>query len=288
MHKEIDDKRIIDSCAECLYDKQRHLTQDREYLAQVRKMLEERGKEDTAPYMVYLFRQLYEQRFGKGPVYAQIKKKYNDLVLGMEETLRRKIRQAQDPLKKAFGYSRIGNYIDFGAMNDVDENTFLALLENGGMTDRDQEAWQSFLVQLAGAKQFLLIADNCGEIVLDKLFLECIRERFPELKMTVMVRGAEALNDATAEDAGYVGLEQVAGIVTNGCAVTGTIFSMLPDSAKTAMKNADIILAKGQGNYESLSGQGFHIFYSFLCKCERFTERFQVQKLAGIFVEERE
>ena len=62
---------------------------------------------------------------------------------------------------------------------------------------------------------------------------------------------------------------------------------MLPDSAKTAMKNADIILAKGQGNYESLSGQGFHIFYSFLCKCERFTERFQAQKLSGIFVEEQ-
>ena len=67
--------------------------------------------------------------------------------------------------------------------------------------------------------------------------------------------------------------------------MAGTVYDMLPDAAKRALDRADVILAKGQGNYESLSGQGRHIFYSFLCKCDLFTERFQVPKLTGIFMQ---
>jgi Uncharacterized conserved protein len=100
-----------------------------------------------------------------------------------------------------------------------------------------------------------------------------------------MVRGSEVLNDVTAEDAAYVGIDSVAEIVSSGTSVAGVIYEMLPDEAKTAIDRADVILAKGQGNYESLSGQGRRIFYSLLCKCELFTERFQVPKLSGIFLE---
>ena len=104
--------------------------------------------------------------------------------------------------------------------------------------------------------------------------------------MSVLVRGGEALNDATREDAEYVGIHKAAEVIDNGLPVGGTIYDMLPEYAKEAVDRADVILAKGQGNYESLSGQGRHIFYSFLCKCELFTSRFHVPKLTGIFVEE--
>lgn len=131
-----------------------------------------------------------------------------------------------------------------------------------------------------------MICDNCGEIVLDKLMLEQLKKRFPQLSIKAMVRGGDVLNDATSEDAHYVGLDNVADIISNGEAIAGTIYEMLTDEAKGVLDTSDIILAKGQGNYESMSGQGRHIFYEFLCKCDLFTTRFNVPKLTGMFIEE--
>ena len=91
---------------------------------------------------------------------------------------------------------------------------------------------------------------------------------------------------APVEDALNAGIDSVAQIISSGVAVSGTVYDMISDEAKNAIDSADVILSKGQGNYEALSGHGRHIFYSFLCKCERFTNRFQVPSLTGIFVEE--
>ena len=88
------------------------------------------------------------------------------------------------------------------------------------------------------------------------------------------------------EDASYVGLDTVAELVHNGSSIAGTVYDTLPPEAKRALDEADVVLAKGQGNYESLCRQGRHIFYSFLCKCELFTQRFQVPKFSGVFAEE--
>ncbi len=279
--------RIIESCAKCLYDKQSHLTDDKEYLDEVKSIIDNRKEDDTSPYLVYLFAKAYEKRFGKRASYKEVKKKYNDMVLSMENDLRNKIEQSEKPLETALVYARIGNYIDFGAMNSVDDDTFLSLFENNEVHDRDREAIDSFFDQLSAAKSFLLIADNCGEIVLDKLFVEQLLKIYPNIKVKVMVRGNEVLNDATAEDAHYVGIDKYAEIISNGKSIAGTVYDMLPDDAKHALDTADVILAKGQGNYESLCKQGHHIFYSFLCKCELFTSRFNVPKLTGIFVEEK-
>ena len=171
-------------------------------------------------------------------------------------------------------------------MNVVKDEEFLKLLEQADLEDRDQAVMESFLRQCANAKRFLLIADNCGEIVLDKLFIEQLKKKFPQLEVTVMVRGGEVLNDATEEDAMYSGIDQVARIVSNGNTVAGTVYDMLSKEARTAIDSADVILAKGQGNYETLNGQGRHIFYAFLCKCELFTGRFNVPRLTGILAEE--
>jgi uncharacterized protein with ATP-grasp and redox domains len=102
-----------------------------------------------------------------------------------------------------------------------------------------------------------------------------------------MVRGGEALNDVTAEDAEYVHIDRIAHIVSNGKPVSGTVYELLSEEAKSYIDNADIIFAKGQGNYESLCMQGRHVFYSFLCKCDLFTGRFGVPRLTGMLVEEK-
>ncbi len=278
--------RVNENCAACLLDKQVHRTNDEGYLREVRRIIDGRTEEDTAPYLVYLFNLAYERRFGKGESYREIKRKFNDLVLSMEGAVRERIEAAPDPLAAALAFARVGNYIDFGAMNSVDEDTFLSLFDDAALSDRDRETYASFRRACAGAERFLLIGDNCGEIVLDRLFLEELKKAFPALELTVMVRGGETFNDATAEDAAYAGLDRMARIVTNGSTIAGTICEHLPPESLRVLEEADVILAKGQGNYESLCGRGRHIFYSFLCKCELFTTRFQVPPLTGLFIEE--
>lgn len=278
--------RIIESCAQCLYDKQKHRFDNEEYLAEVRKLLDERGEEDTSPLLVYRFNQVYERYCGKTSSYGEIKKKYNDLVLSMESRLRTDIENAPSPLATAMLYARIGNYIDFGAMNEVHEEVFLDLFEKAELSTRDLEAVARLEEECSKADKFLLIADNCGEIVLDKLFIEQLKKKYPNLSVSVMVRGSETLNDATMEDAVYTGIDKVAAIISNGTAIAGTVYEMCSAEAKQALDEADVILSKGQGNYESLSGYGRNIFYSFLCKCELFTSRFDVPRLTGLLVKE--
>ncbi len=279
--------QITQSCAKCLYDKQKRNVQDEKYLKEIRSIIEGCDDHASAPYLVYLFNQVYEKHFGKLVSYKEIKKRYNDLVLSMENVLKKRIEQAMDPLTTAFTFARIGNFIDFGAMDHVDEEVFVSLFEKEQLSPADQKVMDSFLSQCEKAKTFLLVTDNCGEIVVDKLFLEQLHHRFPDLKINILVRGEEVLNDATQEDAEYVGINQYGTIYTNGYPVAGTIYDMLPDDVKEMFEHSDVILAKGQGNYESLSKQGRHIFYSFLCKCDLFTDRFQVPKFSGIFVEEK-
>jgi hypothetical protein len=278
--------RISDRCAKCLYDRQANRTDNEAYLSEIKELLDNRRETDTAPFMVYQFNLAYKRYFGRTSDYSGIKKSYNDLVLGMEDSLRREIESSADPLAKALMMARIGNYIDFGAMNQVDKDEFLALFRDTDMRGGDLETYSSFLKECSEAHTFLLVCDNCGEIVLDKLMLEQLKKRFPHLTVSAMVRGGEVLNDATAEDAAYVGLADFAEIISNGLPIAGTIYEMLPEASKKILDKADVILAKGQGNYESMAGQGRHIFYEFLCKCELFTSRFGVPRLTGIFIEE--
>ena len=278
--------RISDSCAVCMYDKQEKKNDNKEYLAEVKSILDKRGENDTSPYMIYLFNKVHVKYFGESADYSDVKKQYNDLTLGMEADLRKRIEEAEDSLAEALVIARIGNYIDFGAMNQVDTDKFLELFSDTKMREEEAAVYESFLNECEKGKKFLLICDNCGEVVLDKLMIEQLKKRFPHLEVKALVRGGAVLNDVTLEDAQYAGLDKVAEIVTNGEAIAGTIYEMLSDEARKVIDEADIILAKGQGNYESMSGQGCHVFYEFLCKCDLFIRRFNVPRLTGMFVEE--
>ena len=171
-------------------------------------------------------------------------------------------------------------------MNHVDEDTFLGLFDKTEMCEKDILTYESFKKECEKAKSFLFICDNCGEIVLDKLMVEQLKKHYPDMVIRVMVRGGDVLNDATREDAAYSGMADISEILDNGEAIAGTVYELLSQEAKKAVDESDVILAKGQGNYESMYGQGIHAFYMFLCKCDLFVRRFEVPMLTGIFVEE--
>ena len=282
----MDTDRLPKQCERCLYERQARRTEDQAYLSEVRQLLEARRPEDTAPYLAWKIQERWEARFGKAAGYAKEKRQYNDLVLSMEGEIRRAIRHAPDPLARALAYARSGNYIDFSALSHVDPDTFLALLAASAFSREDERVFRHLVKDVEHAESFLLLADNCGEIVLDRLFLEVLHEQYPDLRLYVMVRGGEIVNDATLEDAIYAGVDRLATLLTNGAPLAGTVRSLLEEASAQILEEADVILAKGQGNYESLWGEGLHIYYAFLCKCERFTQRFGVPALTGVLVEE--
>jgi len=282
-------------CIRCLVDKQQGRLlkfgdEDRKtaYMKEIAKIIGESDDEANSPYLVYLFNQAYRRYFGDIRDYSEVKKEYNAYVLAMEDELYEKILRAADPLAQALIYARIGNYIDFGAMQHVEKKVFLELFQDEEKNVLDQRVYESFLQDCERGKRFLLLADNCGEIVLDKLLIKELKKRFPHLEVCVMVRGEEVLNDATMEDAEEAGICDVAKVVSNGNGVGGTMEKMLSGEAKEILEQADVIFAKGQGNFETLNGCGRNIYYSFLCKCDWFSGRFGVEKNTGMFLREKE
>ncbi len=278
--------RLNEHCVKCMYDRQVAKTDNSSYLNEVRAILENRDRDACSAEMNYAFNMAHEKYIGPVPSFREKNRKYNDLVLCMEKGLETRIEASDDPLATALIMSRIGNYIDFGVVQDVNEETFLGLFENVEMRDDEKNTYESFCRQCAESRRFLLLTDNCGEIVLDKLMLRQLAKRFPNLDITIMVRGGEVSNDATIEDAEYVGLTKEFKVITNGEAVAGTVYRRLSDENKKIIDESDVILSKGQANYESFAGEGFHAFFTFLCKCELFINRFNVPRLTGMFVEE--
>ncbi|MCI8381687.1 MAG: DUF89 family protein [Lachnospiraceae bacterium] len=287
--------RLNSMCIRCLVDKQeagiakfKDEEKNTAYMKEIAKIIGESDDEASSAYLVYLFNQVYRRYFGEVKDYSEIKKEYNSYVLAMEDELYQEIGEAKDPLAQSIVYARIGNYIDFGAMQHVERAEFLELFQEKEKNLLDQSVYEDFLKDCQKGKNFLLLADNCGEIVLDKLFLRELKKRFPHLILSVMVRGEEVLNDVTIKDAEETGICTVAKVVSNGNGVGGTVVDMLSEEARQVLDQADVMLAKGQANFETLHGCGRNIYYSFLCKCDWFSGRFGVEKYTGMFLRERD
>ena len=151
----------------------------------------------------------------------------------------------------------------------------------------DMNEYAALKKDLENGKSLVYMTDNCGEIVMDKLFIRMIKEQYPHLNITALVRGEIVLNDATYEDAQFVGLTDLVNVVGNGAKVAGTPLDRISDEAKELLLNADVMIAKGQGNFESLSGCGLNIYYMFLCKCTWFEMRFQLKQFSPVLINDR-
>ena len=146
---------------------------------------------------------------------------------------------------------------------------------------------ESLRDEALSAKRLVLFTDNCGEIVTDKVLLRTLRRLNPDLHISVIVRGAPVVNDATVMDAAQVGMGEVAQrVIGNGCDLPGAVLTRISAEALSEVDAADVIISKGQANYEGLSGCGRNIFYIFMCKCELFIKRFGVEKFSGVLTKE--
>ena len=259
-----------------------------EYMKKVMSILSSAEEQDCSPSLSVEIKKLYSE-FWNCPAedYTEIKKEFNQLMLNVEASVEEKIRTSADPLETALLYARIGNYIDFAALENVSQETMLKLLENENQEPLSQTEYANFQKDLSTAKTLVYLTDNCGEIVLDKLAVKILKEKYPQLNITVIVRGYPVVNDATMEDAEEIGLTDIVKVTGNGSNVGGTWFPGLSNEARTLLKQADVILAKGQGNFETMNDCGLNVYYLFLCKCDLFQRRFHAKALQGMFLNER-
>ena len=254
------------------------------YMQELLRTLADATHNMSAPEIVAEIVVLQKEILGFKDDYKEVKSYFNALMLSLEDELEVEIAKADDPLKRAVGYAMLGNYIDFGAMYSVDENKLKSMLADVNNLPVNEAELNLLKKDLQNAKQLIFITDNCGEVVLDKLLIKAILREYPNLKAEAVVRGAEVLNDATLEDAEQVGLTSVLPVCTNGNAVAGTCLSRLPEDVSAKLDSADVIIAKGQANFETLRYCGKNIYYIFMCKCQMFADRFGVPKLSGMLL----
>ena len=259
-----------------------------EYMKKVMALMSNTEEKDCAPSLSVDIQKLYSS-FWNCPMedFTEIKKEFNQLMLNMEVSIEDKIRKSNDPLEKALLYARIGNYIDFAALSNVDQSTVITLLDEKSSEDLDEKEYKNFLHDLSSAKKLVYLTDNCGEVVLDKMAVKILKEQYPNLDITVIVRGYPVVNDATMEDAEEIGLTDLVNVIGNGSNVGGTWIPGISSESRELLYNADLIIAKGQGNFETLNDCGLNIYYLFLCKCDLFQRRFHAENLQGMFLNER-
>lgn len=284
---------LFSKCMCCLVNQQERVIEDFEdegkkaaFMQEIMGLIGERGSECNAPWMCALMTEIREKYYGKDDKISDMKREFNQFLLQMEEELSQRIDEAKEPLRESLRFARIGNYIDFSAVENVTKEEFMELFYNEKDGIEESE-YRRLLEELEQASKLVYIMDNCGEIVLDKIVIRQLKRRYPDLHITAMVRGKDALNDATMEDARMVGITEEVPVITNNSSIQGVVLQELTEETRETLDSADLILSKGQGNFESLHGCGKNIYYLFLCKCDLFVKRFGVERFQGMFVNEK-
>ena len=287
--------KLNSKCMACQIRKQeakiRHFNDEdrkKQYMEAIRQRFEHPKDDDCVPSISTELKKFYYSFWGV-PMedFTRINKEYDQLMLDLEAELRSTIRYSEDPLKAALIYARTGNYIDFAALPEVSKETALSLIKSENKEDLDEQEYRQFCQDMKKAENVVYITDNCGEIVLDKIAIQILKKIFPNIRITALVRGLPAGNDATMEDAEFCGLTDVVPVLGNGNDVGGTWLHGISTHARELLYNADVIIAKGQGNYETLHGCGLNIYYLFLCKCDWFQQLFHAKLLQGMFINEK-
>ena len=286
-------EKLKPQCISCL--KSKHLTapdsfsqeQKQAYTQGILKIIDGAEKHHSAPVVVEKINE-FKESMGIISDYREIKESFNAYMLSLENDIQSKISFSPDPLKAALLYAIAGNFIDFGALDSVAIEKLNEILKNSQSISISEDTFSAFKSEISSAQKIVYILDNCGEIVLDKLLLKQIKKTNPDAEIDVIVRGKDVLNDCTIKDANDTGLANLVSVTDNGTAIAGTCLERISKESKIIIDNADIIISKGQGNFETLSYSGKNIYYLFLCKCDMFAQKFGVEKFTGMLLREKD
>ena len=199
---------------------------------------------------------------GVSDAYRAEKDRHNRMAMSLLPELRERIDTSDDPFALAVRLAIAGNIIDLGVGGQVAEADLRESIDQA-LSEPVHGLLGELRTAIAEARRILYLADNCGEIVFDRLLIE----HLPLDRVTVAVRGGPILNDATMVDAQTVGLTELVEVIDNGTDAPGTLLGDCSRSFVERFRGADLIIAKGQGNFESLSDEPAPIYFLFKVKC---------------------
>ncbi len=252
-------RQVLDSVRMITDDETVHEQVIREVLA----LWQDMDMRQSPPAMAQKVHRIVRGVTGVADPYLEIKVRFNRLALEMVPELKQKVVASPDPIETAIRLAIAGNIIDFGVNSTVDEDMVATTISRSLTDPLDLKAVQDFKQAIDQAKDILYLADNAGEIVFDRLLIE----QMPIEKVTVAVRGAPILNDVVMADAQMVGLTDLVEVIDNGADAPGTILELCSDAFRKRFDAADLIISKGQGNFETLNDSDRDIFFLLRPKC---------------------
>jgi len=272
-------KTLLD-CVPCIMrqavESPRRLTDDEEVLERIVRetagLVAGFDLSATPPEMGGALNEIIARAVGMDDPYLEEKRRLNDLALEALPDLERLIDGAPDPFAAAVRIAIAGNVMDAGSPGGRTDGAVVDLfaealerpLRGGG-----DEAVSRLSEAVGRAREILYLADNSGEIAVDRLLLE----RLPRGRVTVVVRGGPAINDALVADAEQVGIGELAEVIDNGARLPGTALSRCSESFLERLARADVVISKGQGNYETLSDEEGPFFFLLMAKCRPVASR---------------
>ena len=200
---------------------------------------------------------------GNSDPYHDIKKRCNRHALELYTDLKSTVNRASDLFGTAVRLAIAGNIIDFGTGTQVNKDTITGAIDAALIQPIDTREIERLKVAIENAETILYLGDNAGEIVFDRVLIE----ELPCEKIIFAVRGAPVINDVLMEDAVETGLTGLVRVIDNGSDVPGTDLSECSEKFKAVYKSADLVIAKGQGNFETLHDADKNIFFLFKVKC---------------------
>lgn len=218
--------------------------------------------------------------------YREIKSYYNRELMNIADNIRILINESDDKFNAALKIAITANLIDFAASHTFDEKMLLEKINTINEQNMPIDDSKKLYEKLKTAKTLLYLGDNCGEIVIDKIFIEYINVAFPNIKVYFGVRGKPIVNDVTIEDANMVQMQEAAEVISNGDGSLGTVIEKTSTVFRDVFYRADVIIAKGQGNYESLSEiDRSAVFFLFMAKCDAVASSLNVANLSIVCAE---
>jgi len=252
-------RQALDSAKLATDDEQIHEQVVREAL----RLAADLDMSQSPPAIGQKIHRLIRRLIGDNDPYQRIKEQFNNLALKLYPELEERITESEDPFATAVRLAIAGNIIDFGVKTSLTESDVEKTIEQSLLNHLDDNRIQGFKEAVTQAEKILYLADNAGEIVFDRLLIE----QLPVKRVTVVVKGKPVINDATMEDAVTAGLDKIVEVIDNGSDAPGTILESCSQSFRDRFDKADLIIAKGQGNYETLSDIDKNIFFVLKAKC---------------------
>ncbi|WP_271813348.1 damage-control phosphatase ARMT1 family protein [Clostridium beijerinckii] len=266
--------KMHDKCLPCMVNqviKVANITRvnnKEELLKEVFTYLSKMDFEATTPEIIGEIFGMIKKHTNNPDPYKETRNYYNTLFLKLLPEFERKIEQAENSFELAVRYAIVGNIIDFNPIHNTLLEDIFDYFERMEQLELAIDDSKELAEDILNSKTLLYLGDNCGEICMDKILLRKIKELNPNIKIFFGVRGKPVVNDSIAEDAYAVGIDEYAEVIDNGDGSLGTVLKRTSREFKEVYKKADVVIAKGQANYECLSEEKKKIYFLLMTKCD--------------------